>query len=89
MGSTSQPTGPKPVRGKIPTPNAALWQVSAPRATPDLDGLVHGLDGCSWDSQPASSDHPEELTQLTLCRRNAEFAEAQRTAERKNKLHES
>jgi len=39
-----------------------LWRASAPRAPPDVAGLVHDLDGGFWDSQAASSDQPQELT---------------------------
>ena len=36
--------------------HCGLSRASAPRASPDVDGLVHELDGCSWDSQTTSSD---------------------------------
>ena len=39
-----------------------LWQASAPRAPPEVYGLVHELDGCYRDSQTGSSDQAGELT---------------------------
>ena len=47
-------------------PVGGLWRSSAPRAPPDVEGLVHQLDGCSWDSQRASSDQPQELTYVDM-----------------------
>ena len=45
--------------------HCGLWQASAPRAPPDVDGLVHELDG-SADSHTASSDEPGELTYVDM-----------------------
>ena len=39
-----------------------LWQGSAPRAPPDVAGLVHDLDGCFTDTPTGSSDQAGELT---------------------------
>jgi hypothetical protein len=38
----------------------------ARRPPPDEDGLVRDLDGCTWDSQMASSDQPQELTYVDM-----------------------
>ena len=46
--------------------HCGLWQASAPRAPPEVDGLVHELDGCSRDSQTASSDQARELTYVDM-----------------------
>ncbi len=31
--------------------HCGLWQGSAPRPPPDMEGLVHGLDGCFSHSE--------------------------------------
>jgi hypothetical protein len=46
--------------------HCGLWQASAPRAPPDVDGLVHELDSCSSDSQTGSSDQVGELTYVDM-----------------------
>jgi hypothetical protein len=43
-----------------------LWPSSAPRAPPDVDGLVHDLDSCSSEAQMASSDQARELTYVDI-----------------------
>ena len=42
--------------------HCGLWHASAPRAPPDVDGLVQDLDCCSSESQSACSDQTPELT---------------------------
>ncbi len=42
--------------------HCGLWQGSAPRAPPDVAGLVHDLDGCFTDTPTGSSDQAGELT---------------------------
>ena len=41
-----------------------LWPSSAPRAPPDVDGLIHDLDCCSWDRQTA--DQTRERTYVDI-----------------------
>ena len=41
-----------------------LWPSSAPRAPPDVDGLIHDLDCCSSDRQAA--DQTRELTYVDI-----------------------
>ncbi len=38
-----------------------LWRGSAPRPPPDVEGLVHDLDGCFSDSPTGSSERAGEL----------------------------
>jgi len=42
--------------------HCGLWQGSAPRAPPDVAGLVHDLDGCFTDTPTGSCDQAGELT---------------------------
>jgi len=42
--------------------HCGLWRRAAPRPPPDVEGLVHGLDGCFSDSPTGSSDQAGELT---------------------------
>jgi len=46
--------------------HCGLWRGSAPRPPPDVQRLVHDLDGCFPDSQPVSSHEPRELTYVDL-----------------------
>lgn len=46
--------------------HCGLWQGSAPRAPPDVDGLVQELGCWSSNSQTASSDQPQELTYVDM-----------------------
>jgi len=46
----------------LPFFHCGLWRCSTPRPPPDVEGLVHGLDGCFSDTQTACSDQPQELT---------------------------
>jgi len=43
-----------------------LWRSSAPRPPPDVEGLVHDLDGCFSDGQTASSEQPQDLTYVDM-----------------------
>ena len=43
-----------------------LWQASAPRAPPDLDGLLHDLNSASSNSPTGSSDQAGELTYVDI-----------------------
>jgi len=42
-----------------------LWQASAPRAPPDVDGLVLDLDAAYSDSSLVSPDQADESQELT------------------------
>ena len=42
--------------------HCGLWRARAPRPPPDVEGLVHDLDGCFSDSPTGSCDQAGELT---------------------------
>jgi putative transposase len=46
--------------------HCGLWQASAPRAPPDLDGLLHDLHSASSNSPTGSSDQAGELTYVDI-----------------------
>jgi len=46
--------------------HCGLWRSSAPRPPPDVEGLVHDLDGCFSDGQTASSEQPQDLTYVDM-----------------------
>ncbi|MDA1053705.1 MAG: hypothetical protein O3C40_24920 [Planctomycetota bacterium] len=46
--------------------HCGLWQASAPRAPPDVDGLVHELNSAYSDNQTGSSDQLGELTYVDI-----------------------
>ena len=46
--------------------HCGLWRGSPPRPPPDVEDLVHDLDGCFGDSQTGSSDQAGELTFLDM-----------------------
>jgi len=46
--------------------HCGLWRASAPRPPPDVEGLVHDLDGRFSDSQTGSSDQAGELTYVDM-----------------------
>jgi len=42
--------------------HCGLWRAPAPRPPPEVEGVVHDLDGCFSDSPTGSSDQAGELT---------------------------
>jgi len=40
--------------------------VGGTRPPPDVEGLVHDLDGCFSDGQTASSEQPQDLTYVDM-----------------------
>ncbi len=46
--------------------HCGLGHTPAPRPPPNVEGLVHDLDGCFSDSQAAASHEPGELTYVDM-----------------------
>jgi len=69
--------------------HCGLWHASTPRPPPDVDGLLHDLDRCSWDSQTASSDQPQELTFVDMDTFLATFSSHRRMPARGRRAREA